>query len=74
MYKGLHRSTLRKIGQRTDLPCVPWEMDWVFFCAKPKHWKGGWGNPKKLYGVPSRQERRADISEREQRRELVEEG
>lgn len=68
MKNKVHRSTLRKLSNRTDLPCVPWEMDWVFFCAKPKgRWH--WGNPRRLWGVITEQEERANFSEKEQIKE-----
>lgn len=65
----VHRSTLKKIGKRGDLPSVAREMDWVFFCAGYKgRWR--WGNPRRLYGAKTRQEQRAEINEREQRKEM----
>lgn len=69
MKKRVHRSSLRKIGRRSDMPCVGWEMDWVYFCSTfSGTWK--WGNPRRLYGVKTEQERRADEDEKEQRKEV----
>ena len=64
-----HRSTLRKLNRRSDLPCVGFEMDWVFFCANyPGRWR--WGNPRTLWGVQTRQEIRAAVDEKEQREDF----
>jgi hypothetical protein len=69
MKRRASKTTLKKLSKRADLPCVGFEMDWVFFYAKPKgRWR--WGNPRRLWGVPTEQERRADEDEKQQLKEM----
>jgi hypothetical protein len=66
--KARHKDKVTNALPNADCGCKGMECDWCFFTSRgmPCRYMR---NPRKVFGVPSEQEQRAAIGEREQLRE-----